>query len=208
MVRLSKVLLLHGIWNPAWWMWPLAWHLRAAGFDARLFGYRGALQGPEAAVASLARHIGAQDGRPLALVGHSLGGMVALETARRYPELPIGRIVCLGSPLCGSGVARRVAGLRWCAWALGHGRTLLLDGVAPWAGGIPVGMIAGARPMGLGRLFVEMAESDGTVAVAETRLDGLADHCVVPASHSGLVFSPEAARQALAFLREGRFRAN
>ncbi|KTF29418.1 Cob(I)alamin adenosyltransferase, partial [Xanthomonas vesicatoria] len=47
--------------------------------------------------------------------------------------------------------------------------------------------------------------SDGTVALAETRLPGLRDHCVVQASHSGLLRSPEAATQALAFLRSGRF---
>ena len=34
---------------------------------------------------------------------------------------------------------------------------------------------------------------------------GLAAHCVVPASHTGLVFSAHAARQAAHFLREGRF---
>ncbi|MNO04758.1 hypothetical protein D3C81_2258900 [compost metagenome] len=44
------------------------------------------------------------------------------------------------------------------------------------------------------------------MALDETQLPGLADHCVVAASHSGLVFSPEAARQTAAFLRDGRFR--
>ncbi|MCS3848816.1 hypothetical protein GGR70_003896 [Xanthomonas campestris] len=33
----------------------------------------------------------------------------------------------------------------------------------------------------------------------------LHDHCVVQASHSGLLRSPAAARQVLAFLRDGRF---
>ncbi|NIJ89326.1 hypothetical protein FHR49_002127 [Xanthomonas campestris] len=46
---------------------------------------------------------------------------------------------------------------------------------------------------------------NSTVALAETRLPGLRDHCVVQASHSGLLRSPEAARQALAFLRNGHF---
>ena len=47
--------------------------------------------------------------------------------------------------------------------------------------------------------------NDGTVAVEETRLSGLADHAVIPTSHSGLLFSEEAARLALSFLGEGRF---
>ncbi|KAG1251594.1 hypothetical protein G6F65_018284 [Rhizopus arrhizus] len=47
--------------------------------------------------------------------------------------------------------------------------------------------------------------SDGTVALAETRLPGLSDHCVVRTSHSGLVVSPDAARQTAYFLRHGQF---
>jgi hypothetical protein len=62
-------------------------------------------------------------------------------------------------------------------------------------------------PHGLGALFAGFADDhDGTVAVDETRLPGLADHAVIDASHSGLLFSAAAAEQAGAFLREGRFR--
>jgi hypothetical protein len=45
------------------------------------------------------------------------------------------------------------------------------------------------------------------VAVAETRLPGLADHCVVESSHTSLLFSPEVARRVACFLREGQFAA-
>ncbi|HZV37578.1 MAG TPA: alpha/beta hydrolase, partial [Pseudoxanthomonas sp.] len=44
------------------------------------------------------------------------------------------------------------------------------------------------------------------VALAETRLPGIADHCEVACSHTGLAFSAAAAAQAAHFLREGRFR--
>jgi hypothetical protein len=37
-------------------------------------------------------------------------------------------------------------------------------------------------------------------------LPGLADHVVIEASHSGLLFSAAAAEQAGAFLHDGRFR--
>jgi hypothetical protein len=42
--------------------------------------------------------------------------------------------------------------------------------------------------------------------VWETRLAGLADHAVVPASHSGLVFSEQVAGLVANFLECGRFR--
>ena len=67
-------------------------------------------------------------------------------------------------------------------------------------------VIAGDRAKGLGGLFATLdGASDGTVAVAETRLEGLTDHCVLPASHSGLVLSAEVAAHTARFLREGRF---
>ena len=67
-------------------------------------------------------------------------------------------------------------------------------------------MIAGSLPHGLGGLLARFeGDNDGTVSVEETRSPQLADHVVVEASHSGLLFSAAAIAQAQAFLREGRF---
>ena len=48
---------------------------------------------------------------------------------------------------------------------------------------------------------------DGRVSVANSRLDGMADHIVIRTSHPWLVRNREAIAQTIAFLREGRFRA-
>ena len=83
---------------------------------------------------------------------------------------------------------------------------LLTRGLERWDGAAEVGVVAGCVPRGLGRLIAAVdLESDGTVGIAETRLPGLHDHCLVQCSHTGLVLSAEAARQAAAFLRDGRF---
>ena len=67
-------------------------------------------------------------------------------------------------------------------------------------------VIAGCLPHGLGAHLAHFeGEHDGTVAVAETRLPGISDHCVVEASHTGLLLSATAARQTIAFLRNGCF---
>ena len=198
------VLLLHGIWNARAWVGPLAWRLRARGFSVDTFGYASVFGGPDVAVPQLLQRL--KDSGPVALVGHSLGGLVALEALRRQPDLPVSRVVCLGSPLRGSGTARTLAEHGWSA-ALGRSSDLLLDGLPDWQGRAQVGLIAGSVPHGLGSLLGAIGEaSDGTVALDETRLPGLSDHCVVAASHSGLVFSPDAARQTAAFLRDGCFR--
>ncbi len=199
-----RVLLLHGIWNAKAWLVPLAARLRAAGFEAEVFGYPSVFGGPEVAVPRLIARL--QDGEPLALLGHSLGGLVALQALCLRPDLPVTRVVCLGTPLRGSHAARGLIGHPWTAPVLGRSAGLLQAGFDCWEGTVQVGMVAGNVPHGLGRYFARFeGDSDGTVAVEETRLPGLSDHCVVASSHSGLVFSAEAARQAVHFLREGRF---
>lgn len=200
----TRVLLVHGIWNAKSWLTPLARRLRREGFDVEVFGYPSILGGPEPAIAALIERL--RSSPPLHLVGHSLGGLIGLEALRRAPDLPVQRMVCLGSPLCGSHVARSLGRRRWMAPVLGRSGTLLQAGCPPWAGAVPVGMVAGNVARGLGRLFARFdGESDGTVGLDETRLPGLAAHCIVPASHTGLVFSAAAARQAAHFLRDGRF---
>lgn len=202
---MMRVLLVHGIWNAKTWLTPLAARLRAEGFAPQLFGYASVFGGPEQAVARLIERLRAQ---PVdAMVGHSLGGLVALEALRLAPDLPVSRVVCLGSPLLGSGTARELAAHTWGASLLGHSVGLLARGMERWDGAAEVGMVAGNVPKGLGRLVRRFdGPSDGTVALAETRLPGLADHCEVGCSHTGLAFSAAAAAQAAHFLREGRFR--
>ena len=60
------------------------------------FGYSSVFGGPDVAVPQLLERLA--DAGPLSLVGHSLGGLLALEALRRNPELPVQRVVCLGSP--------------------------------------------------------------------------------------------------------------
>jgi len=200
----QRVLLVHGIWNAKSWLSPLARRLRQHGFEVDTFGYASILGGTEPAIAALTRRL--RDGPPVHLVGHSLGGLVGLETLRRTPGLPVRRLVCLGSPLRGSLAARALGRRGWSAAMLGRSGTLLQSGCAAWEGGVEVGMVAGDVPRGLGRLLARFdGPSDGTVGVEETRLPGLAAHCTVHSSHTGLVFSADAARQAAAFLRTGTF---
>jgi hypothetical protein len=141
------------------------------------------------------------------LVGHSLGGLLALRACLDADELPPGRIVCLGSPLKGSAAARAFARL-WSGGEalLGHNRELLELGLEAWKGPREVGVIAGCMPIGLGAMLSPITgEHDGTVAVEETIVPGLAGHCVVETSHTGLLFSAEVARLTANFLREGSF---
>lgn len=201
----SRVLLLHGLWMPRASMRWHAHRLRAAGYRPHLFGYATVAGGFRAALPGLL----AQLQEPTDIVAHSLGGLVAVRALQAHPDLPVRRIVCLGSPLCGSAAAGGMARMPLGARSLGRSSVLLRRGCRPWTGSAQLGMIAGDAPLGLGRFFGRFTgPSDGTVAVAETRLDGLADHLVLPVSHSGMLLSPEVSRQVLHFLADGRFAAH
>src|SRR5690606_36263152 len=144
---IHRVLLLPGIWMPPWILHALARRLYAEGFAVRTLAYPGVLGGPEATLARLHPALDITD----AVVAHSLGGLMTLEALRRHPELPVQRVVCLGSPLCGSGMARALRERR-VGLALGRSADLLVQGCTlPWPGPAQIGAIAGSAPRGLGR---------------------------------------------------------
>ena len=197
------VLLLHGLWMPGLAMHWIAGKLHAAGFDTEVFSYLSVADGPDRAVPRLVETIGA---REVDIVAHSLGGLIALQALCDAPTLKVGRVVCLGSPLAGSGAAAGMLHWPMASLMLGRSADLLRKGFATCPSNAEVGVVAGRVPHGLGALFAGFGgDHDGTVAVAETRVAGVKDHVIVDASHSGLLFSAEAAGQAVAFLRDGAF---
>lgn len=197
-----RVLLLHGLWLPRA---SMRWHarqLRKAGYTPHIFGYATVAGGPEAAVPALLAELQ----QPCDILAHSLGGLIAAHALQLNPGLPVRRMVCLGSPLCGSAAATSMARLPLGAATLGRSAGLLRDGCPPWTGPVELGVVAGDTALGLGQMLGRFkGPSDGTVAVAETRIGGLADHIVLPTSHTGMLLSPEVAHQAAHFLVHGRF---
>ena len=204
------VILLHGLWMRGFALLRLHRRMMEAGFRVHRFDYLSVLNSRQQIFDQLQRRVDAlvrDDATLVHLIGHSLGGLLAMQACQSATPLPPGRVVCLGSPLRGSAAARGLAGLGRSGGALlGDSRQLLERGFERWDGPREVGMIAGSSPIGLGAVLAHMqGMHDGTVAVDETRLPGLADHCVVDTSHTGLLFSAEVAAHAAHFLREGRF---
>lgn len=201
----ANVLLVHGLWMRSIAMRWLATRLRSQDFAPHRFGYYSLLQDTDAVVARMAAEFLTRPG--MHVVAHSLGGLLALRAAEMAGVATLGRVVCLGSPLGGSHAASSiVARLPAGATLVGHNRGLLQAGIGQVAPGLQVGAVAGCVPRGLGGMVARFrCAHDGTVAVDETRVPGLADHVVVRASHSGLIFSDAALRQVVHFLRHGRF---
>ena len=69
---------------------PIAWRLKQRGFAPILFSYSTLWQSPELAMERLAQRLAAHGGEPMHLLAHSLGGLIAVETLNRHPDLPHG----------------------------------------------------------------------------------------------------------------------
>ncbi len=209
----------HGLWLNGWESMILRRRLgERMNCQTASFSYSSVGSGITENARALAEFLERISADTLHLVAHSLGGLVVLEMFERVlsPEgrfaggrvLPPGRIVLLGSPVQGSVAARHLAGLPFGKSMLGlTANQVLLDSRARrWNGQRDLGVIAGSLPLGLGRLVGALdGAHDGTVRVDETRLPGARQHLTVRTSHSSLVYSGDVARQAAAFLSEGRF---
>jgi len=207
------VVCLHGVWMPGAVMTLVKRRLESEyQYQARLFSYpsiRGTLD--ENAL-SLAAFIKEQEFDNVHLVGHSLGGVVSLRMLALEPEAPVERIVCLGSPLCGSRAASHLNQTDWGNTILGKSVTggVVDDSANQWARDVcasrDIGVIAGTVPVGVGQLLTSFeGDNDGTVAVSETQLPGIKDHICMPVNHKGLVVSNNVIDQAAAFLKRGEF---
>lgn len=202
----DHVIVLHGIWMRGIAMLPLARRLRAAGFTVDTPDYPSVVGSWADSASRLADHWRSHAGRKVHIVGHSLGGMLAVHVAASHDDLPDGRIVCLGSPLNGSSAAGRLRGLPGGHWLMGQSAEILREGLAAWRGQRSVGVIAGSTPIGLGSVLGALkSPHDGTVSVDETRLEGIAEHRVVAYTHTGLAFSSDVAEMTARFLDGGRF---
>lgn len=205
----DHVILLHGLWMRGFALAMLHKRLIEADFRVHRFDYLSVASTEQSILDRLRARMDklSSEADNVHLVGHSLGGLLALRACADAEGLPTGRIVCLGSPLLGSAAARAFAGWgRGGEVLLGHNRQLLEQGFERWNGRREVGMIAGRMPLGLGSVIGHFeGEHDGTVAVSETRLPGLTDHCVVESNHTSLLFSVDVAKLSATFLNRGRF---
>jgi pimeloyl-ACP methyl ester carboxylesterase len=211
----THVIFAHGLWLTGAESLFLRRRLqRDHGFDCHAFRYptvSGSMKDIVERLERFVAEVAAQHRvKTLHFVGHSLGCLVLHRYFERNArELP-GRVVFLGPPAVRSKAAQSVAQIAWAAPLIGRpvAEELFVERDEPrkWADQHQLGIIAGSRPMGLGRFFAKFdEESDGTVAVSETELPGATDHVVMPVSHMGMLLSARVAQQVGAFLVRGAF---
>jgi len=208
----ETVILVPGLWMTGLELGLLRSRLvREHGFDAQVFAYPTMHGDPAEICGDLADAVRRAAAKRVHLVGHSLGGAFVFRALQQCSPTLTGKAVLLGAPLNGSRAAR--GALRWPILRPLLGSHVVQELAEPrgreWHGTTALGAIAGSRPLGTGQFFAHFDEdNDGTVAVRETIIPGLADHVVLPHSHIGMLFAGDVAANVAHFLRTGRFLAS
>ncbi len=201
----ETVVLLHGLGRSRLSLCRLARRLRHAGFLTRNFPYAPTFHRFDTIVSELHDYIVDKVETPrYHLVGHSLGNVLIRARFRHGYPAELGRIVMLAPPNHPPKLAQKLKKTPpFCLWAGDSGQQLasaeFYESLP--TPDVPFGVIAGNK----GQRLVLDEPNDGVVTVESTRLDGMADHIVLPHTHTFLMNSRAVAEATIRFLRHGRF---
>ncbi len=143
-------------------------------------------------------------------VTHSMGGILVRYYLGQHPVKRLGRVVMMGPPNGGSQVVdklRSVPGFGaingQAGDQLGTDTTSVPVGLGPAT--FEVGVIAGNRSLSPILSALLPGPDDGKIAVAQTCLGGMADHIVLPVTHTFMMRNGSVLRQIVRFLETGAF---
>jgi hypothetical protein len=210
----SCIILLHGLGRSSVSMMGVEWRLEEEGFLVSNNSYPWLNQSIEEiaaeAVAEGLAECAGWGATSIGFVTHSMGGIVLRQYLSSEVIPNLGRVVMLAPPNQGSVMADDLAAnsvlgylLPVPARQLGKGDDSLPQRLGPV--NFELGVIAGSNSRALRTQGLDDQANDGTVAVEETRIEGMQDFIVLPVDHSFLMWRDQVLDQVVHFLRNGRF---
>ncbi|MDB4953298.1 MAG: hypothetical protein JWO36_867 [Myxococcales bacterium] len=206
------VVLLHGLARGRGSMSKLGAHLRQRGFETWSHTY----PSRKHSIAYLASALTDQlvesaAERPLHAVTHSMGGVILRHL--HDPRLQWQRAVMLAPPNNGSQLAAGLSRNALFRWFYGPAAAELADASQWPSPPAAFAVIAGTRHRALsnltswtiGRRFSPGIKHDGTVAVDETKLPGMAAFAEVDATHTWIMNDKAVHEMVVEYLMHGRF---
>lgn len=200
----EKVILVHGMGRTAASMLLMARRLKDAGFPTVLFNYFVSMEPLDEIAERLVWTVERKVRRPYALVGHSLGGVLARMTAGKLMDAGLKKLVMLGPPNTSPVLAQAFRDMPVFRLLAGDAGQRLSD--PDFHASLPIPQIptlvfagtSGPRAIWLPH---KGEPNDGVVTVEETRLAG-AQHRMVPGIHTTLMNDRKVTEEIIHFLRE------
>lgn len=181
------------------------------GYEPHLFGYNSVTKSPEENAEKLSVFVDRIQADSVHLVAHSLGGIVLKHLMHTHKPDRIDKALMLATPINGSVVAKDLNTSDIKKVILGRSTERgLLGGAPPWPKGRPLGMVAGDKDVGVGKILKKGGldgPNDGVVKLSETMSDEITHRYEIGYSHTAMLLTNELAISVLCYLRDGHFDA-
>jgi hypothetical protein len=210
----EHIVLLHGIARSSSSMSTVADLAKKAGYNVINIDYDSTNKDLLTLARKLDRKLKAKKlSKPMHFITHSMGGLLTRVYIAHHRPTNLGSVAMLGPPNKGSEVADWLKeNLLYQTYygpagqELGTKQGKTLTSLLPID--YPLGIIAGNQSIDPISSNIIPGNDDGKVSIENTKIDGMKDHIVMSTTHAFMMHNDDVVKQALYFIKNGKFSRN